>query len=161
MVTCLGVGQPGLNVLPGRAAGITRRQQVDVDRALLRTGPGARPPVQQIRQRRNVLSLWSQCHVHHATPGNLSSLGTLTLVFVSSPEPPPQRASGLMRRPVVRVGTDLDVQVVLSGGPGPQVAPFAQVPELAGLQHPVRLAADQHAPAVTERLIKMVGLNET
>ena len=55
-------------------------------------------------------------------------------------------------------GHDPDVQVVLSGGPGPQVAAFAQVPELAGLQHPVRLAADQHAPAVPECLIQMVGL---
>ena len=58
-------------------------------------------------------------------------------------------------------GHDSDVQVVLSGGPGPQVAAVAQVPELAGLQHPVRLAADQHAPAVPERLIQMVGLERT
>ena len=55
-------------------------------------------------------------------------------------------------------GHDPDEQVVLSGGPGPQVAGFAQVPELAGLEHPVRLAADQHAPAAPERLVEMVGL---
>jgi hypothetical protein len=43
-------------------------------------------------------------------------------------------------------GHDPDEQIVLSGRPGPQVASFPQVPELAWLQHPVRLAADQHAP---------------
>ena len=74
MVACLGVGQPGLNVLPGRAAGIARWQQVDVDRALLAYRAGAGPPVQQIRQRRNVPSLWSQGHIRHVTPGNLTSI---------------------------------------------------------------------------------------
>jgi len=55
-------------------------------------------------------------------------------------------------------GHDPDEQVVLSGRPGPQVAGFPQVPELAGLEHPVSLAADQHAPAVPERLVEMIGL---
>ena len=63
-----------------------------------------------------------------------------------------------MRRPVTRAGTILTYKVVLSGRPGPQVAAFAQVPELAGLQHPVRLAPDQHAPAAQLCLVKMVGL---
>jgi hypothetical protein len=74
MVTGLGVRQPRLDVLPGRAAGITRRQQVDIDRARLPDRAGAGPPVQQIRQRRDVPSLWSQGHRSHATPRPLSSI---------------------------------------------------------------------------------------
>jgi hypothetical protein len=58
MVPCLGVGQPGLNVLPGRAARIARWQQVDVDRSLLAHGADPGTPVQQIRQGRHISSLW-------------------------------------------------------------------------------------------------------
>ena len=65
-----------LNVLPGRAARVTRRQQVDVERALLADRPGAGPPVQQIRQRRDIPWLWSGRHVRQATPGLRSSPGT-------------------------------------------------------------------------------------
>ena len=57
VVTGLGVRQPGLDVLPGRAAGVARRQQVDVDGALLADRPGAGPPVQQIRQRRDAVAV--------------------------------------------------------------------------------------------------------
>ena len=74
MVTGLGVRQPRLDVLTRRAAGVARRQQVEVDGALLADRTGAGPPVQQIRQRRNVSSLWSQGHVGDATPGSLPSI---------------------------------------------------------------------------------------
>jgi hypothetical protein len=63
VVTGLGVRQPRLDVLPGRAASVARRQQVDVDGTLLADRAGAGPPVQQIWQRRNVPSLWSQGHI--------------------------------------------------------------------------------------------------
>jgi hypothetical protein len=71
MVPCLGVGQPGLNILTGRAARIARWQQVDVDRTLLAHRSRAGPAVQQIRQRRNVMSLWSQGHTRQVTPGDV------------------------------------------------------------------------------------------
>ena len=76
VIARLGVGQPGLDVLPGRAARVARRQQVDVDRALLADRSRAGPAVQQIRQRRDVLSLWSQGHSRHATPGSRQAAGT-------------------------------------------------------------------------------------
>lgn len=53
-----------------------RRQQVDVDRALLADRPSAGPTVQQIRQRRDIPWLWSGRHVRQATPGLPSSPGT-------------------------------------------------------------------------------------
>jgi hypothetical protein len=57
------VCQPRLDILPGGAAGVARRQQVDVEGALLADRTGAGPTMQQIRQRRNVPSLWSQGHI--------------------------------------------------------------------------------------------------
>ena len=52
----LHVGKPPLDVLARRAARIARRQQIDVHRALLADRAGARAPVQQIRQRRDIRS---------------------------------------------------------------------------------------------------------
>ena len=48
------VRQPGLDVLAGRAAGVARRQQVDVDRPPLPNGPGVGAPVSEIRQQCDV-----------------------------------------------------------------------------------------------------------
>ena len=53
---------------------------------------------------------------------------------------------------------DPDVEVVFSSGPGPHVTDFLQVPELTRLQHPVRLAADRHAPPLVQSLFEMVSL---
>ena len=50
----LRVRQPGLDVLAGRAAGVARRQQVDVDGTALADRAGVGAPVQQVRQRRDV-----------------------------------------------------------------------------------------------------------
>ena len=96
VVACLGVGQPGLDVLPGRAARIARWQQVDVDGTLLAHRARAGPAVQQIRQRRNVLSLWSQGHIRHVTPGTCPASGTF------GPDPHPRRSliRAGVRRPV-------------------------------------------------------------
>ena len=57
MTADLRVRQPRLDVLPRRAPGIARRQQVYVDRAPLAHRTGPRSAVQQIRQRREVASL--------------------------------------------------------------------------------------------------------
>jgi len=46
--------QPRLDVLPGRAPGVARGQQIDVDGALLAHRPGPPAPVQQVRQRRHI-----------------------------------------------------------------------------------------------------------
>ncbi len=62
MVADLGVGQPRLNILPGRAPGITGRQQVQIDGPLLPNGPGAGASVQQVGQRGNVRSLRLDSH---------------------------------------------------------------------------------------------------
>jgi len=51
---CPGMREPGLDVLAGRAAGIARRQQVDVNGSALPDRAGERAPVQQVRQRRHV-----------------------------------------------------------------------------------------------------------
>ena len=51
----LSVREPGLDVLAGRAAGVARRQQVDVDGSALPDRAGVGAPVQQVRQRRDVL----------------------------------------------------------------------------------------------------------
>jgi hypothetical protein len=53
---------------------------------------------------------------------------------------------------------DPDEQVVFPGGPWPQVATFAELLQLGRLQYPVRAAADQHAPPLTELQVKVVGL---
>jgi hypothetical protein len=50
VLTRLDVGEVRLDVLPGRAAGVARRQQVHVHRPPVPHRPGARMPVQQIRQ---------------------------------------------------------------------------------------------------------------
>ena len=55
VATRLRVRQPGLDVLPGWAAGIARGQEVDVDRAMLPGRSGAGVPVHQIGQRRHIL----------------------------------------------------------------------------------------------------------
>ena len=77
--------------------------------------------------------------------------------------PPPSPPSGRrLLKPDTAAGElgrdDPDEQVVLSGGPRPQVAVLAQVPQLARLQDPVRVAANQHAPALAELQVEMVGL---
>ena len=53
-----GVAEPALDVLAGRACVVARRQQVDVNGTTLADRPGTRPPMEQIRQRREV-ALWS------------------------------------------------------------------------------------------------------
>ncbi len=63
MMAHFGVRQPGLNVLPGRASGIARRQQVQIDGPLLPNGPGAGASVQQVGQLGNVRSLWLGSHI--------------------------------------------------------------------------------------------------
>src|SRR5215472_5068220 len=50
----LGVRQPGLDVLPGRAARVARWQQVEVHGTALPHRPGSPAPVQQVGQRRHV-----------------------------------------------------------------------------------------------------------
>src|SRR5262249_54317258 len=55
----LGVRQPGLDVLAGRAARVAGRQQVDVDGTALAHRPGPPAPVQQIGQR---------CHIGGIPP---------------------------------------------------------------------------------------------
>ena len=50
-----GMGKPGLNVLPGRATGITGRQQIDVDGSVLAHRPGPGVPVQQVCEGRDIL----------------------------------------------------------------------------------------------------------
>ena len=52
----LHVRQPGLDVLPGRATGVARRQQIQVDRPVGADRTGTGPSVEQIGQRRDVLS---------------------------------------------------------------------------------------------------------
>jgi AcrR family transcriptional regulator len=64
----------------------------------------------------------------------------------------PDAAAGDLAR------NDLDEQVVFPGGPWPQVAAFAEVPQLARLHHPVRLAANQHAPPLAKLQVEVVGL---
>ena len=54
VATRLRVRQPGLDVLSGRAAGVARGQQVDVDRPVLANGSGAGARVDQVGQRRDV-----------------------------------------------------------------------------------------------------------
>ena len=51
----LSVRQPGLDVLAGGAAGVARRQQVDVDGSPLSDRAGVGAPVQQVRQGRHVV----------------------------------------------------------------------------------------------------------
>ena len=55
-------------------------------------------------------------------------------------------------------GHDPYEQVVLPGRPWPQAAAFAEVSQLARLQHPVRVTADQHAPPLTKFQVKVIGL---
>ncbi len=85
MIPRLGVGQPGLDVLPGRAACVARRQQVDVDGTLLAHGARAGLAVQQIRQRRKVLSLWSQRHIRTLRRETVQHQGPSALGSLSSP----------------------------------------------------------------------------
>lgn len=49
------VRKPSLDVLPGRAASIAGRQQINVDGSVLPHRPGPGLPVHQVRQRRDVL----------------------------------------------------------------------------------------------------------
>ena len=49
------MGKPGLNVFPGRATGITGRQQIDVNGPALAHRPGPGPPMQQVRKGRDIL----------------------------------------------------------------------------------------------------------
>ena len=64
----------------------------------------------------------------------------------------PDTAAGDLAR------NDPEKQVVFAGGPRPEVAAFAEVPQLAWLHHPVCLAAYQHAPPLAELQVKVVGL---
>ena len=70
----LGVRQPGLDVLAGRAAGVARRQQVDVDGSALSDRAGVGAPVQQVRQRRHV----PHRVAHAARHGRTAMAPTLT-----------------------------------------------------------------------------------
>ena len=54
VLACLRMGQPRLDVLPGRAAGVARGQQVQVDRPPLAHRPGPPLPVRQVGQRRHI-----------------------------------------------------------------------------------------------------------
>ena len=65
----LGVREPGLDVLAGRAAGIARRQQIDVDGSALADRAGVGPSVQQVRQRRDVPH-----RVAHASPSSRTTI---------------------------------------------------------------------------------------
>ncbi len=71
IVADLGVRQPSLDVLAGRAAGIARWQQVDVDGTLIADRSGVGTSVQQIRQWCDVPSLSWLSHMSQATPGLL------------------------------------------------------------------------------------------
>ena len=64
----LGVREPGLDVLAGRAAGVARRQQVDVDGAALADRAGVGTPVQQVGQRRHVPHRVVHAGRHGRTP---------------------------------------------------------------------------------------------
>ena len=57
----LRVREPGLDVLAGRAAGVARRQQVDVDGPALAHGPGVGAAVQQVGQRRHIAHRFAHC----------------------------------------------------------------------------------------------------
>jgi hypothetical protein len=63
MVARLGMGEPGLNVLAGRAPGVARRQQVDVQRPTLAHWTSPRSTVQQVGKPRDI-ALWAR----HADP---------------------------------------------------------------------------------------------
>ena len=73
----LGVRQPRLDVLAGRAAGVARRQQVDVDGAALANRARAGTPVQQVGQRRHVPRWVVHAGRHGRTPmaSRLTRLG--------------------------------------------------------------------------------------
>src|SRR5215469_10423315 len=75
--------------------------------------------------------------------------------------PCPPRQARLLR-PDTTAGElgrdDPDVQVVVPGGPGPQVAVLAEVPLLARLQNPVGVAADEHAPSLAKLQVEVVCL---
>jgi hypothetical protein len=59
------MGKPGLDVLPGGATGIARRQQIDVDGSAFAHRSGPRLPVRQVRERREVMRL----HAGRASTG--------------------------------------------------------------------------------------------
>jgi hypothetical protein len=67
----LHVREPGLDVLARRAAGVARRQQVDVDGPALAHRPRARVPVQQIGERSDVPC--GTRHASHAHPARAAS----------------------------------------------------------------------------------------
>jgi hypothetical protein len=65
----LQVRQPSLDVLTGRAAGVARRQQIDVHRAMLPNRPSSGETVHEIRQRRDVARCSGHAGVRHRDRG--------------------------------------------------------------------------------------------
>ena len=83
-----GMGKPGLNVLPGRATGITGRQQIDVNGPALAHRPGPGPPMQQVGKGRDILRR-SGCGpmervvAHRAGTGCFSTWRTWRVVLIT------------------------------------------------------------------------------
>ena len=65
MLACLRLRKPALNVLPRRTGRIAWREQIDVHRTLDPGRPRAGTPMDQIRQRRDVLPLEGSRRFHH------------------------------------------------------------------------------------------------
>jgi hypothetical protein len=125
MAAGLRMRQPCLDILASRAASVTGRQQVHVERSLLpdRTGVGA--PMQQIRQRRDVRSLWSVRHIGH--PRGAMRLRSLRRVRSASasgademrPAAGPRRVGGLGPLPRTAYNPEaLPVPVLSASGAG-------------------------------------------
>lgn len=117
--------QPCLDILTSRAASVTRRQQIHIHRPLLPDRTGAGAPMQQIRQRRDVRSLWPGSHIGQP-PGamRLRSLRRVRLAPASGademrPAAGPCRVGGL--RPLPRTAHHpeaLPVPVLGASGAG-------------------------------------------
>ena len=102
VTTRLRVRQPGLDVLPGRAAGVARGQEVDVDRAALPGRPGARAPVHAGRaaaSRPAAARSWRRSRPTGVSQSSRNHHGQPTLSGGSAAgEPPVDRPGG--RRPL-------------------------------------------------------------
>src|SRR5260370_30265501 len=68
VAACLRMSQPRLDVLPGRAASVARRQQVNIDRPTAADRPGQGPVVQQVNERRQVARSPSRLSRVHLKP---------------------------------------------------------------------------------------------
>ena len=75
VLSVLRVRQPGLDVLARRAAGVARRQEVDVERPALSNRPGLRTPVQEVGKARNILQR-SPGPRDHLAQANARAAGT-------------------------------------------------------------------------------------